>query len=102
MTSKNNSDIKFFICYAGQSVDQYTFEHWDAYGEIEVGVIGMIYSWNGEWIRSPEEVGNRDSTTEMRLISIGTGRVCSGTEGCFMEVPTSEELLDWYIQSFHP
>lgn len=90
----SDSHISFFMCHAGQRINQYTPS--DDPTDYEMGVIGTIYGWNGDWIRSPEEVGTKEITTEMYLISFATGRICSGTEGCFTQIEYSEELEDWY------
>jgi hypothetical protein len=49
----HRKDPKYFICFAG--------------GDDEVGQIGVVYEWNGEWIRSPEAVEGKSKNPIMKL-----------------------------------
>ena len=51
------------------------------------GMIGRVYVWNGDWIRSPEQVANRDRNPIMKLSPLwGDQPVVHGDIGCFTEI----------------
>ena len=72
---------KIFICHAGGDIN-------DTH---EIGIIGFAYEWNGEWIRSPEDVEGRDRNPIMKLNPVFNPDIeVYGDVGCFSTV---SELL---------
>jgi len=65
------------MCHSGQGINQYKPS--DDPKDHEMGILGTVYGWHGERIKSTEEVGTKELNTEMYLISFATGRICSGT-----------------------
>lgn len=51
---------KIYICHAGAGVSDYAVSD-------RMGIVGMAYFWEGEWIRSPEEVEGREVDAIMKL-----------------------------------
>ena len=72
---------EIFICHAGAGLE-------DSKGiQTEMGIIGVAYYWDGEWIRSPEEVENRESNPIMKLRPVfGKNVEVWGDTGCFSSV----------------
>ncbi|VTT98783.1 unnamed protein product [Gemmataceae bacterium] len=71
---------RFFVCHAG-STDPHD----------ELGMIGRVYIWNGQWLRSPERVAGRDRNPIMKLRPLwGSKLVVQGDIGSFTEVYFAE------------
>lgn len=88
--------LEFYVCRAGQSLEAYKADSED---NTEMGVIGYIYVWKGEWIRSPEECAGRDTMEIMRLYSLSTGRVCHGSLDSFGEIQANHWLVEWAVST---
>jgi hypothetical protein len=86
------SELEFYVCHAGQGIEQYSGNNDDGTG---LGVIGCVYVWNGEWIRSPEECAGRDAMEIMRLISLSTGKTCWGSLDSFTPIDSNPWLINW-------
>jgi hypothetical protein len=71
----------FFTCNSGHESDP----------DSEIGLIGSVYRWDGEWIRSPEEVVNSDKNPIMKLAPVdGRPIEVEGDVGCFTEVDSPQ------------
>ncbi|RUS67245.1 hypothetical protein CUZ56_01188 [Saezia sanguinis] len=81
---------KIFICHAGRHTVS------DSERECDMGVIGMAYVWNGEWIRSPEDVEHTERDPVMILHPIFNPEIqVWGDVSCFTSIERLEaELLD--------
>lgn len=67
---------KLFICHAGGRLPAQ--EHGD------IGIVGMAYVWEGEWIRSPESTERTERNPVMRLRPLfGPDVEIWGDVGCF-------------------
>ena len=61
------------------------------------GMMGRVYVWRGEWIRSPQEVAHNERDPLMKLRPLWGPKVdVAGPTGCFTEV-TFEEPPDPYF-----
>ena len=68
---------KFYVCDSGSNSDP----------RDPIGFIGRVYIWEGEWIRSPQEVADRDKNPIMKLYPIdGEDFEVEGDVGCFSEI----------------
>lgn len=78
---------KLFVCHAGTGfpVDRHD----------DMGIIGMVYVWNGEWHRSPEWAEGRERNPVMKLQPLFEPSVeVWGDLGCFTEIERALELVD--------
>ncbi len=102
---------KYFLCHAGSD-----YQH----RQEDIGIIGMIYYWEGEYLEgaSPEDVKDRDNEPIMKLYSIdGSNSKVYGNMHSFtmltqkacedllkknerkrenIEMPTNEEMIKAY------
>lgn len=70
---------RIYICHAGGRIE--------ADATHEIGIVGCAYEWNGEWIRTPEEVEERDKNPVMKLKPVfGPDIDVYGDVGCFTSV----------------
>ena len=84
MTTKPES--KFFVCHAGSGIDD---------PDHEMGVINMLYRWDGEWIIHPDEVAGRDKDPVMKLTpAIGDSVEVFGVLACFTSIEDLQFLED--------
>ena len=68
---------QYFVCHAGDGSDP----------NAEMGFIGRVYIWEGDWLSSPEEVSNSERNAEMKLYPIyGERFEVRGDLGCFTPV----------------
>lgn len=87
-------ELEFYICRAGQSIDQYNQEQ-DRMEVDELGVIGCLYVFRGVYVRSPSECVNNDKMEIMELESMANGSLCLGSMDSFTSIPATSELIDW-------
>lgn len=58
-----------------------------------MGITGMAYLWDGEWIRSPEDVGERESSPIMKFRPVFDPEIeVWGDTHSFTEASKLEEL----------
>lgn len=88
------SELEFYVCHAGQSIDQYEQEQ-DRMGVGEIGVIGCLYVFRGNYIRSPSECVNNDKMEIMELESMANGCICWGSLDSFTPIAATRELIEW-------
>lgn len=86
-------ELEFYICHAGQSIDQYKQEL-DSMGVGEIGVVGCLYVFRGNYIRSPSKCVNNDKMEIMELESIANRRLCWGAMDSFTPIPATSELIE--------
>lgn len=80
---------RIFICHAGADLDTPDGRH------EELGIIGMAYYWDGEWIRPPEEVENREPNPVMKLRPVfGPNTEIHGDVGCFSSIEECEYQME--------
>lgn len=78
---------KLFVCHAGAGLPP--GEHDD------MGIVGMVYVWEGEWLRSPEWVEGRERNAVMKLRPLfGPDVDVWGDVGCFTEASQALGLVD--------
>jgi len=78
---------ELYICHAGAGLEKGKQE--------EMGIIGMVYLWEGEWIRSPEEVEGRDAEAIMKLRPVFSPEVeVWGDLSCFTPIKYLSEQLN--------
>lgn len=88
------SKYQFYVCHAGQSIEQYEPEP-ESKGVGVPGVIGCLYVWKGEYIRSPEVCVNNDKIEILELESMADGNLCWGSLDCFTEIDSNHWLEQW-------
>jgi len=70
---------RLFVCHAGAG--------FPAAAQDEMGIIGVVYVWTGEWLRSPEAVEKKDRNPVMKLRPLfGPEIDVWGDVGCFTEI----------------
>lgn len=78
---------KLFICHAGTGLP--------AKEQDDMGIIGMAYVWEGEWLRSPEWAEGRERNPVMKLRPVfGPDVDVWGDVGCFTAVEQVLNLVD--------
>lgn len=66
----------YFVCHAGGQTPA-----------DPQGMIGRMYVWRGEWVRSPEDVAHRERNPTMKLYPLwGDQFLVEGDTGCFTRV----------------
>lgn len=88
------SELEFYICHAGQHINQYQSES-DSKGVGELGVVGCLYVFRGVYVRSPNECVDSDKMEVMELQSMANGNTCWGSLDSFSRVPHAPWLVEW-------
>lgn len=82
---------RYFICHAG------TDDPTDI-----TGMMGRVYAWRGEWIRSPRDVATNDRNPVMKLYALWNERLeIVGDVGCFTEVFFKDSPRDPYPSAWN-
>lgn len=100
------SKYEFYVCHAGQGIDQYVPE-FDNKGVGALGVIGCLYVWKGVYVRSPDECANNDKMEILELESMADGTLCWGSLDSFTPIDSNIWLEQWIddkdaVNSVHP
>lgn len=87
-------ELEFYVCHAGQGIDQYKPEP-DSMGVGELGVVGCVYVFKGNYVRSPSECIDNDKMEIMELESLANGNICWGSLDSFSQIPSTFQLEEW-------